>query len=116
MFVASVRFVVNLFLALNKNNSYYPSSMQVYIAKTLNKLLLIFAFITLLLFAGIFVVRHFYPEYARWQVLIFICASVFFAVYFRYLEENWDKRVITKMARSGKIALMNIKSGKRLMA
>ena len=90
--------------------------MQVYIAKTLNKVLLLFSLVIIALFAGIFIVRQFYPEYARWQILFFVCASVFLAVFFRYLEENWDKKIIGRMAKDGKIALMNIKGGKRLMA
>ena len=90
--------------------------MQVYIAKTLNKILVLFSLVIIALFAGIFVVRELYPDYARWQILVFALASIFLAVFFRYLEENWDKNVIGKMAKSGKIALMNIKSGKRIMA
>jgi len=90
--------------------------MQVLIAKTLNKLLLLFSAVIIILFVGIFVVNHLYPEFGRWQLLVFIIVSVFLALLFRYLEEYWDKRIITKMAQNGKIALMNIKSGKRLMA
>ena len=90
--------------------------MQIFIAKTLNKLLLLFSAVIIILFAGIFVVNHLYPEFGRWQLFIFIIVSVFLALLFRYLEEYWDKRIITKMAQNGKIALMNIKSGKRLMA
>ena len=90
--------------------------MQIYIAKTLNKILLLFSAVIVLLFVGIFVVSRIYPEYVRWQVLVFIIASIFLSLFYRYLEENWDKRIIGKMAREGKIALMNIESGKRLMA
>ena len=90
--------------------------MQVYIAKTLNKVLLLFTLVIIALFAGIFIVRYFYPEYVRWQVLVFIIGSVFLSVFFRYLEENWDKKIIGRMAKNGKIALMNIKGSKRLMA
>ena len=90
--------------------------MQTFIAKTLNKLLLLFSAATIILFAGIFVVSHYYPKYARWQVLVFVVVSVFLAVFYRYLEENWDKRIIEKMARNGKVALLNIRGGKKLMA
>lgn len=90
--------------------------MQIYIAKTLNKLLLLFSGVIVLFFIGFFVVSHFYPEYARWQLLAFIVVSIFLTIYYRYLEENWDKKVIGKMARDNKIALMNIHGGKRLMA
>ena len=90
--------------------------MQVYIAKTLNKLLLLFSGVIIILFAGIFIISRFYPEYVLWQVLAFAAVSVFLSIYFRYLEENWDKRIIERMARNGKAALMNIKGGRRLMA
>jgi len=90
--------------------------MQIYIAKTLNKILLLFSAVIIVFFAGIFVCLRYYPEYARWQVLVFIIVSVFLAIFYRYLEENYDKRIIEKMTRKGKVALMNIKSGKRLMA
>jgi hypothetical protein len=90
--------------------------MQVFIARTLNKLLLLFIAVTIILFAGIFAASRFYPEYLRWHILVFIVVSVFLSVFYRYLEENWDKRIVGKMARNGKVALMNIRGGKRLMA
>jgi len=90
--------------------------MQIYIAKTLNKILLLFSAVIVVLFAGIFIASRYYPEYARWQVLVFAIASIFLALFYKYLEDNWDKRIIGKMASDGKIALMNIKGGKRLMA
>ena len=90
--------------------------MQVFIAKTLNKLLLLFLAVILLLFGGIFLAARFYPAYLRAQMLVFITVSVFLAVWYRWLEENWDKRVIQKMARSGKIALCALRGGKRIMA
>ncbi|MCL1812914.1 MAG: hypothetical protein FWG29_05260 [Treponema sp.] len=90
--------------------------MQVYIAKTLNKVLLLFLLVIAALFAGILIVSKLHPEYVRWQVLVFIAGSIFLAFFFRYLEENWDKKIIGKMAKNGKIALMNIKGGKKLMA
>ncbi|MDR0448793.1 MAG: hypothetical protein LBH07_09015, partial [Treponema sp.] len=90
--------------------------MQIYIAKTLNKLLLLFSGTILILFAGIFATSRYYPEYTRWQVLVFVIVSILLAIIFRYLEENWDKRIIGKMAKNGKVALMNIHGGKRLMA
>ena len=96
--------------------SWLRMCMQVYIARTLNKVLVLFSLVIIALFVGIFAVQHFYPGYIRWQILIFAIASVFLAVFFRYLEENWDKKIIEKMAKNGKIALMNIKSGNRIMA
>ncbi|GHV85073.1 hypothetical protein AGMMS50230_06810 [Spirochaetia bacterium] len=89
--------------------------MQIFIARTLNKLLLLFMAVIVILFGGIFAASRFYPDYARWQILVFIVVSVTLALLYRWLEENWDKRIILKMVRSGKAALFNIKSGKRLM-
>ena len=97
-------------------NSLYDSIMQVYIARSLNKLLLAFSGIIIILFAGIFIAHKYYPDYARWQILVFAAVSVFLALYFRYLEGNWDKRIIEKMAGNGKVALMNIRGGKKIMA
>jgi hypothetical protein len=89
--------------------------MQVYIAKTLNKILLLFSLVIIVLFSGIFWAPRFYPEYESAHLLAFIIISVFLAVFYRYLEENWDKNHIQKMAKGGKIALFTIQSSKRLM-
>ncbi|MDR2182526.1 MAG: hypothetical protein LBN92_07600 [Treponema sp.] len=89
--------------------------MQVLIARTLNKILLLFGAVIIILFAGIFAARRYFSEYARWYLLAFVIISIALAVIFRYLEENWDKNIITKMAKAGKIALANIRGGKRLM-
>ncbi|MDR2767317.1 MAG: hypothetical protein LBB82_03210 [Treponema sp.] len=89
--------------------------MQVLIARTLNKILLLFGAVIIILFAGIFAARQYFPEYARWYLLAFVIISIALAVIFRYLEENWDKNIVTKMAKAGKIALVSIRGGKRLM-
>jgi len=36
-------------------------------------------------------------------------------IFFRWMEEGWDKRVITRMAKDGKVALANIKHSERVM-
>ncbi|MDR1388747.1 MAG: hypothetical protein LBJ31_02060 [Treponema sp.] len=89
--------------------------MQVFLARTLNKILLLFFVVALALFAGVFVTGHFYPEYRTYYLGVFAVISIILAVYFKYLENYWDKKIILKMASDGKIALMNIQSGKRLM-
>ncbi|MDR2471659.1 MAG: hypothetical protein LBD09_06075 [Treponema sp.] len=89
--------------------------MQVFIAKTLNKLLVLFLGVILFLFGGIFLAARFYPEYLRVQTLMFITVSVFLAIWYRWLEERWDKGIIQKMAQSGKVALCAIRGGKRLL-
>jgi len=90
--------------------------MQVFIAKTLNKVLLLFSVVIIILFAGIFLAYRFYPEHVRWHIIVFAIVSVFLSIFFRHLEINWDKRIIGKMAKNGKVALMNIRGGKKLMA
>jgi membrane protein implicated in regulation of membrane protease activity len=90
--------------------------MQIYIARVLNALLLLFSAVIVILFAGIFIASRFFPGYLRWHILLFAVTAVVLTLFYRYLEENWDKRIILKMAREGKIGLMRINGGKRLMA
>jgi hypothetical protein len=90
--------------------------MQIHIARTLNRLLLLFSLVVLLLFGGIFAAGRFFPDYQRWHVLVFVVVSIGLALLYRYLEENWDKNHILAMAKAGKIALMHITGGKRLAA
>jgi hypothetical protein len=88
--------------------------MQVRIARILNKLLVIFAALVLALFAGIFFVAKRYPDYRLYYIAAFVIITVTLTVVFKWLENRWDKSVILKMAREGKIALMNIRGGRRL--
>jgi hypothetical protein len=89
--------------------------MQVLIARTLNKILLLFVGVIVILFAGIFVVGYYRPGYRAYYIGVFIFVSLVLAIYFKYLEDYWDKRIIMRMAKDGKVALMNISGGKRLM-
>lgn len=90
--------------------------MQLLIAKMLNRILLLFTVVVIILFAGIFVASRFFPNYLRWHVLVFALVSIGLALFYRYLEENWDKGVIRKMAGNGKVCLLNITGGKRIAA
>jgi hypothetical protein len=89
--------------------------MQVFIARTLNKILLLFVAVIAVLFAGIFVVGYYRPGYRAYYIGVFIFVSIILALYFKYLEDYWDKRIIIRMAKDGKAALMNISGGKRIM-
>jgi hypothetical protein len=89
--------------------------MQISIARVLNKVLLLFSLVIVILFAGIFVVGQYRPDYQNYYIGVFVLVSIVLALYFRYLEDYWDKRIIIRMARAGKIALMNISGGKRLV-
>jgi hypothetical protein len=88
--------------------------MQVRIARILNKLLVIFAGLALVLFGGIFFVTSRYPDYRFYYIAGFVIITVTLTVVFKWLENRWDKSVILKMAREGKIALLNIRGGRRL--
>jgi hypothetical protein len=88
--------------------------MQISIARVLNKVLLLFSFVIVILFAGIFVIGHYMPGYRNYYIGIFVIISIILALYFRYLEDYWDRRIIIRMAKAGKIALMNISAGKRI--
>ncbi|MDR1903086.1 MAG: hypothetical protein LBQ88_12505 [Treponema sp.] len=90
--------------------------MQVRIARNLNRLLILFTAVVVIFFGGIFAASRFFPEYTRWHVLVFAVVSIGLAIVYRYLEENWDKRIILQMAKNNKVALMNIKGGKLLTA
>lgn len=89
--------------------------MQVLIAKTLNKILLLFTAAVVALFAGIFVVGRYWPDYRGYYIGVFIFVSIVLALYFKYLEDHWDKRIILRMAKDGKVALMDIRGGRRIM-
>jgi hypothetical protein len=90
--------------------------MQVLIARTLNKILLLFSVVIVALFAGIFAVGRYWPDYRNLYIGGFAFISIALALYYKYLEDRWDKRIIMRMAKSGKVALVNITGGKRLMA
>jgi hypothetical protein len=89
--------------------------MQIRIARVLNKVLLLFSVVIVLLFAAIFVVGHYRSDYKNYFIGVFVLVSIVLALYFRYIEDYWDKRIIIRMAKEGKIALMNISGGKRLV-
>jgi len=89
--------------------------MQLRIAKLLNKLL---AVIGLLIIAGGVMLYFFlklYPNLTLLFVLIFVVVSVLLMIIFRWFESQWDKKVITRMTRDGKIALANITGAQRVM-
>jgi hypothetical protein len=88
--------------------------MQVFIARTLNKILLLFTVVIAALFAGIFVVGRYWPDYRSYYIGVFIFVSIVLALYFKYLEDHWDKKIILRMAKDGKVALMEISGGKRI--
>jgi hypothetical protein len=89
--------------------------MQILIARTLNKILLLFVLVIAVLFAGIFVAGYYWPASRSYYIGVFIFVSLVLALYFKYLEDHWDKGLVMRMAKAGKVALMRISGGKRIM-
>ena len=89
--------------------------MQLKIAKIINSLLAVLTVIILALAGGYFFVYTRYPEFKTTYLILFAVIAIALMIFFRWMEEGWDKRVITRMAKDGKVALANIKSSERVM-
>ena len=89
--------------------------MQLKIAKIINSLLALLTVIILVLAAGYFFVYQRYLEFKTTYLILFVIIAIGLLLFFRWMEEGWDKRVITRMAKDGKVALANIKSSERVM-
>ncbi|MDR1635867.1 MAG: hypothetical protein LBR93_00880 [Treponema sp.] len=63
-----------------------------------------------LLAAMFFGIRQ-YPAYRIYFIAGFTVGATILSFFYKWLENGWDKYVITKMARAGKIALVNIEKG-----
>jgi len=89
--------------------------MQLKIAKIINNLLAVLTVIILALAGGYIFVYNRYPEFKTTYLILFALIAIGLMVFFRWMEEGWDKRVITRMAKDGKVALANIKRSERVM-
>lgn len=89
--------------------------MQYKVAKLLNKLLVIITALILVLAAGYFVIYRYFPVYKTGYLIGFVVVSVVALFLFHWLESQWDKRVITRMAKAGQIALATVTGGSRVM-
>ena len=89
--------------------------MQLKIAKIINSLLALLTVIILVLAGGYFFVYNRYPEFKTTYLILFALIAIALMIFFRWMEEGWDKRVITRMAKDGKVALANIKHSERVM-
>ena len=89
--------------------------MQLKIAKIINSLLILLTVIILALAGGYYFVYHRYPEFKTAYLILFVLITIGLMIFFRWMEEGWDKRVITRMAKDGKVALANIKHSERVM-
>lgn len=90
-------------------------TMQLKVAKILNSILVIITIVILVLAAGYIVVYNYAPNFKLVYLILFVIVAVVLMGGFRWLEKNWDKRVITKMTQEGKIALASITGGSRVM-
>lgn len=89
--------------------------MQLKIAKIINSLLALLTVTILVLAGGYFFVYNRYPEFKTTYLILFALIAIALMIFFRWMEEGWDKRVITRMAKDGKVALANIKHSERIM-
>lgn len=89
--------------------------MQYKVAKILNSILVTITVVILVLAAGYIAVYHYAPDFKLLYLILFVIVAVVLMGGFRWLEKNWDKRVITKMVQEGKIALAFIEGGSRVM-
>ena len=89
--------------------------MQLKIAKIINSLLVLLTVIILALAGGYFFVYNRYPEFKTTYLILFAIIAITLMIVFRWMEDSWDKRVITRMAKGGKVALANIKHSERVM-
>ena len=89
--------------------------MQLKIAKIINSLLAVLTVIILALAGGYIFVYNRYPEFKTTYLILFVVIAIVLMLFFRWMEEGWDKRVITRMAKDGKVALANIKRSERVM-
>ncbi|MCE5235771.1 MAG: hypothetical protein ABFC62_01800 [Clostridiaceae bacterium] len=88
--------------------------MQLKVAKVLNQILLIIFMVVVTLIVLLFVLIPKMPE-LKWVFLgSFVLTGIALLTVFRWLEQTWDKRVITRMAQNGKVALANIHSAERI--
>ncbi|MEM5796152.1 MAG: hypothetical protein AAGU23_07755, partial [Bacillota bacterium] len=81
----------------------------------INSLLALLTVIILVLAGGYFFVYNRYPEFKTTYLILFALIAIALMIFFRWMEEGWDKRVITRMAKDGKVALANIKHSERVM-
>jgi len=89
--------------------------MQLKIAKIINSLLILLTVIILALAGGYYFVYHRYPEFKTAYLILFVLITIGLMIFFRWMEERWDKQVIIRMTKNGKVALANIKHTERVM-
>jgi len=89
--------------------------MQFKIAKILNTVLIVITLIVVALVAGYLILVPRFPNIKTVYLIVSAVIVIGLLWTFKWLESRWDKKIITKMAQNGKIALMNIQSAERVL-
>jgi len=89
--------------------------MQFKIAKILNTVLIVITLIIVALAVGFYFIQESFPEFKTAYLIISVVIALALLWTFKWLESRWDKKIITKMAQNGKIALINIESYERVL-
>ena len=89
--------------------------MQLRVAKLLNKFLAVIIAVIIIGIVLVLYLTGIYPNLRILFVCLFIAVAVALMAVFRWFESQWDKKIITRMVRDGKIALVNILSAERIM-
>lgn len=89
--------------------------MQYRIARILNRMLILITLIIAVLAAGYYFVYKYAPEIRTMYLVCFGIIFVALTILYKVREAQWDKRVITKMAVAGQVAIANIKSAERVL-
>lgn len=82
--------------------------MRYNVDRVLNALFFIISVVILVLWAVYFLIARNYPGYSGYYLAGTVFISAILLAVFIWLEKNWYKKVITKMAGRGQIALANI--------
>ncbi len=77
--------------------------MQLKIAKIINSLLVLLTVIILALAGGYFFVYNRYPEFKTTYLILFAIVAVALMIFFRWMEEGWDKRVIHAWQKTARL-------------
>lgn len=89
--------------------------MQYKIARILNHTLLLFAGLVALLGLGYVLVSRLVPDIKYYYLVGFVVTCVLAVIAIFWLEQVWDKKVITRMAKEGHIALADIHGSERVL-
>jgi len=88
--------------------------MQIRIARLVNRMLIAYFFVMVILGGLLVWISRTHREIFWYCFAGFAFVGVVLFLAFKWFENSWDKRVITKMALAGRVALMEIVSGEKI--